>query len=356
MSDMRQFSEESLRRIQRDHTRLKALADTLAVQQQQQQREGEIIRTVTGFTSTNTMFPTYPTAAGHNTYVVKLRDYSFTPTTGVQTRSAQGNATRSIIARTWDGSSVTENTPVICDLIYAIGKGPQWWIRPAAGGAAPLRWTQMVSSSNNGSWWWWQSGAPSRDTSSPIELTTSGVFAFPRFGLGTYSNSVGTAFSLEASPTTANQDCITFTQKAYYSLCVSLTWGLPSMTSSQWNFGYRDSADHTHQYNDSGVVKTTDPASVAYPSRDTRQAVTIITEVNGVDCGRSSIPNFYSADDNPDRYATHTQCLQLDRSFALTGLSIKFRRMHQEVNNNYATAEPYVSRASVRLEQISDNF
>lgn len=136
MSDMRQFSEESLRRIQRDHTRLKTLADTLAVQQQQQQREGEIIRTVTGFTSTNSMFPTYPTAAGHNTYVVKLRDYSFTPTTGVQTRSAQGNATRSIIARTWDGSSVTQNTPVVCDLIYAIGKGPQWWIRPAAGTSA----------------------------------------------------------------------------------------------------------------------------------------------------------------------------------------------------------------------------
>jgi hypothetical protein len=137
MSDMRQFSEESLRRIQRDHTRLKTLADTLAVQQQQQQREGEIIRTVTGFTSTNSMFPTYPTASGHNTYVVKLRDYSFTPTTGVQTRSAQGNATRSIIARTWDGSSVTENTPVVCDLIYAIGKGPQWWIRPAAGTPSP---------------------------------------------------------------------------------------------------------------------------------------------------------------------------------------------------------------------------
>ena len=137
MSDMRQFSEESLRRIQRDHTRLKTLADTLAVQQQQQQREGEIIRTVTGFTSTNSMFPTYPTAAGHNTYVVKLRDYSFTPTTGVQARAAQGNATRSIIARTWDGSSVAENTPVVCDLIYAIGKGPQWWIRPAAGTPSP---------------------------------------------------------------------------------------------------------------------------------------------------------------------------------------------------------------------------
>jgi hypothetical protein len=83
------------------------------------------------------MFPTYPTAAGHNTYVVKLRDYSFTASTGVQTRTAQGNATRSIIARTWDGSSVAENTPVVCDLIYAIGKGPQWWIRPAAGTPSP---------------------------------------------------------------------------------------------------------------------------------------------------------------------------------------------------------------------------
>jgi hypothetical protein len=132
MADMRQFSEESLRRIQRDHTRLKTLADNIAVQQQQQQREGEIIRTVTGYTSTNAMFPTYPTASGHNTYVVKLRDYSFPATVGVQTRTSRGNATRSIIARTWDGSSIVENTPVVCDLIYAIGQGPQWWIRTIA--------------------------------------------------------------------------------------------------------------------------------------------------------------------------------------------------------------------------------
>ena len=128
MSDMRQFSEESLRRIQRDHTRLKTLADTLAVQQQQQQREGEIIRTVTGFTSTNSMFPTYPTTG--NVYVVRLRDYAYTATPGTQARTAKGNSTKTIVARTWDGVSLPEDVPVVCDLIHAIGVGAQWWIRP----------------------------------------------------------------------------------------------------------------------------------------------------------------------------------------------------------------------------------
>ena len=93
---------------------------------------GEVIRTVTGFTSTNTSYPTYPTASGHNTYVVKLRDYYFTEATGVQTRTAAGSFTQSILARTWDGSSVAENTPVMCDLVHCIGRGHRWWIRPIA--------------------------------------------------------------------------------------------------------------------------------------------------------------------------------------------------------------------------------
>ena len=355
MSDMRQFSEESLRRIQRDHTRLKTLADTLAVQQQQQQREGEIIRTATGFTTTNSTYPTYPTATGHNTYVVKLRDYSFTPATGVQSRNAQGDATRTIIARTWDGSSVTQNTPVVCDLIYAIGKGPQWWIRPAvAATAAPLRWTQMVSSTVHGTWWFWQHGAASRDTDATVEITDDGVFAFPRFGIGTYYNSVGTAFSLTTTPTAYNDKCITFSQKAWYSLCVTVTWGLPSLTSSQFNTDYR-TGTHTHTYTDDGANMTTGAAQVDAPAKDSRQATTIVTEVNGVKLGRSSIPGFYSTDTDSDRYATHSAHIQLDRSSSLTGIDIRIRR--QSITTmGMQLATPYVVQCSVRLEQISDNF
>ena len=355
MSDMRQFSEESLRRIQRDHTRLKTLADTLAVQQQQQQREGEIIRTVTGFTSTNSMFPTYPTATGHNTYVVKLRDYSFTAATGVQARTAQGNATRSIIARTWDGSSVTQNTPVVCDLIYAIGKGPQWWIRPIpAASTAPLRWTQMVSSTVHGQWHWWQHASSSRDTDGTIEITTDGVYGFPRFGIGTYYNSVGTAFSLTTSPTAYNDKCITFTQKAFYALCVTVSWGLPPLTSSQYNADYRI-ATHDHTYTDNGANMTTGSTQLDAAAKDSRQAVTVVTEVNGQELGRSSVANFYTADTDPDRYASHSSYLQLDRSSSLTGIDIRIRRLVNSVMG-LQTATPYVSRCSVRLEQISDNL
>ncbi len=138
MADIRQFTPDSLRKIQEDHTRLKALASNVQrAAQAVPYADGEVIRTVTGFTSTNTSYPTYPTASGHNTYVVKLRDYFFDEQTGVQTRTAAGSYTQSILARTWDGSTVAENTPVMCDLVHCIGKGHRWWIRPAAAAPSP---------------------------------------------------------------------------------------------------------------------------------------------------------------------------------------------------------------------------
>ena len=358
MADIRQFTPESLRKIQEDHTRLKALASNVQrAAQAVPYADGEVIRTVTGFTSTNTSYPTYPTASGHNTYVVKLRDYYFTEATGVQTRTAAGSFTQSILARTWDGSSVAEDTPVMCDLVHCIGRGHRWWIRPIpTAGTTPLRWTQMVSASGQSTWYWWQYGAGARDTDGTIEITTDGVYAFPRFGLGTYYNSVGTAFALTTSPTAYNDKCITFSQKAWYSLSVTLTWGLPPLTSSQFNSGYRDSADHNHAYTDNGVGMTTGDATIYYPSRDTRQAVTVVTEINGVECGRSSIQNFYTADQDPDRFISHSRYLQIDRSSSLTGLDIRFRRLVFSPSGTYYSATPYVINASVRLEQISDNL
>lgn len=127
MSDFRQFSEESIRKIQRDHSRLKALSESIAAQQQVERRESDVVRTVTGYTSTNAANPTYPNDG--NTYVVRLRDYYFTETAGTQSKTQAGNGTRSIVARTWDGSSLVENTPVICDLVFCVGKGYRWWIR-----------------------------------------------------------------------------------------------------------------------------------------------------------------------------------------------------------------------------------
>jgi hypothetical protein len=352
MSDFRQFSEESIRKIQRDHSRLKALSESISAQQQVERRESDVVRTVTGYTSTNAANPTYPTTG--DTYVVKLKDYYFQEQAGTRARTATGDFSKSIIARTWDGSKLDENTPVICDLIHCVGRGYRWWIRPIpAAGATPLRWTQMVSATTAGSWHFWQDGAGSRDTDGTIEITTGGVFAFPRFGIGTYSNSVGTAFALTTTPTTYNQKCITFTQKAFYSLHVTLSWGLPPLTSSQFNSDYREAA-HDHTYDDGGTTKTTDQTTIDSPRKDSRQPVTVVTEVNGVELGRSSLQNFYTADGDPDMYATHSSYMQLDRSSSLTGIDIRFRRLYNEPT--LQTAVPYVVRASVRLEQISDNL
>lgn len=145
MSDFRQFSEESIRKIQRDHSRLKALSESIAAQQQVERRESDVVRTVTGYTSTNAANPTYPTTG--DTYVVKLKDYYFQEQAGTRARTATGDFSKSIIARTWDGSKLDENTPVICDLIHCVGRGYRWWIRPIPAAATVVQPVYLFSSS-----------------------------------------------------------------------------------------------------------------------------------------------------------------------------------------------------------------
>ena len=135
--DIRQFSPNALREIQRDHTRLKSLVTNLTRRQRvYDSMDSEPIRTITGITSTSAINPTYPTSG--NTYVVKLNDYYFTEATGANSRTSAGTSTQYVIARTWDGSSVAQNTPVICDLIECRGHGFRWWIRPAAGSGSTI--------------------------------------------------------------------------------------------------------------------------------------------------------------------------------------------------------------------------
>ena len=145
MSDFRQFSEESIRKIQRDHSRLKAMSESIAAHQQVERRESDVVRTVTGYTSTNAANPTYPTTG--DTYVVKLKDYYFQEQAGTRARTATGEFSKSIIARTWDGSKLVENTPVICDLIHCIGRGYRWWIRPIPAAATVVQPVFLFSAS-----------------------------------------------------------------------------------------------------------------------------------------------------------------------------------------------------------------
>ena len=149
--DIRQFSPNALREIQRDHTRLKSLVTNLTRRQRvYDSMDSEPIRTITGITSTSTSHPTYPTSG--NTYVVKLNDYYFTEATGTNSRTSAGTSSQYVIARTWDGSSVAENSPVICDLIECRGQGFRWWIRPAAAaaGTATIYWAKLDGGNSSG--------------------------------------------------------------------------------------------------------------------------------------------------------------------------------------------------------------
>ena len=335
------------------------------MQQQQQQREGDIIRTVTGFTSTTTMFPTYPTASGHNTYVVKLRDYSFTPTTGVQTRSAQGNATRSIIARTWDGSSVTEETPVVCDLVYAIGRGPQWWIRPAAGTPSAPQWC-AVSADRDAPWAYFQSGSSTADTTNPIEINNAGgggIFAFPKQIIGTTSNSLGTMFSVNASPANSSDWAVRIHQRAVFHLTVHTTWTLPPVNVSTAN-QYLRVAAHGHTYTDDGVNMNTGLTTINALEYETHSAVRVRTTVEGIkttEVGRSWLPLFYRAGYTFDgaidyvRYATHSGVISLVPSSFPADVRFHIERDPNDTPLN-SIGDPWMRSISFTLHQASDVY
>ena len=157
--DIRQFSPNALREIQRDHTRLKSLVTNLTRRQRvYDSLDSEPIRTITGITSTSTSFPTYPTSG--NTYVVKLNDYYFTEATGTNSRTSAGTSSQYVIARTWDGLPIPENTPVMCDMLPCHGKGYRWWIRPGSS-MRKARASSTIYDGGSGSAEIWQAGAAS---------------------------------------------------------------------------------------------------------------------------------------------------------------------------------------------------
>jgi hypothetical protein len=353
MSDFRQFSEESIRKIQRDHSRLKALSESIAAQQQVERRESDVVRTVTGYTSTNSANPTYPTTG--DTYVVKLKDYYFQEQAGTRAQTATGEFSKSIIARTWDGSKLEEDTPVICDLIHCVGRGYRWWIRPipAAATTGPEIWTQVVSATGVNTWWFWQYGAGARDTDD-VQLTANGVYCFPRFGIGTYSNANGAVFALRTTPTAYNDTAITFSQKAFFALHITTIWRLPSLSSSVWNVNFKDNLTHNHDVTvpAGGTTYGTTNAVLEAVKRDSLRGVTVLTTVNGVNAGYSTIPYFYTAaDGDSERYATHTRQLPIDRSSSQTGLTIVVKRLSETIDD---LGSPVLIGMSLHMQQCSN--
>jgi hypothetical protein len=355
MSDFRQFSEESIRKIQRDHSRLKAMSESIAAQQQVERRESDVVRTVTGYTSTNSANPTYPTTG--DTYVVKLKDYYFQEQAGTRARTATGDFSKSIIARTWDGSKLVENTPVICDLVFCVGKGYRWWIRPipAAATTGAQIWTKAASRTTTFSWKFFQSGSSTEDTTSPIEITTDGVYCFPCFFYGTNSNSSGTVFTFNSSPSGfQGGNAINFQQPAYFALTVHTTWRLPPLSESTFNSHFRV-ASHGHQVTVSGTTYNTTNTTINAQATDSKRGVTVETFANGHSCGTSTIPHFYSTADNPFdyRWATHSGVALINYSGTNPPSAVKIF-VQRKTNTTDFIGQGELDTMSLTLEQISD--
>jgi hypothetical protein len=354
MSDFRQFSEESIRKIQRDHSRLKALSESISAQQQVERRESDVVRTVTGYTSTNAANPTYPTTG--DTYVVKLKDYYFEEQPGTRAQTATGDFSKSIIARTWDGSKLEEDTPVICDLIHCIGRGYRWWIRPIPAAAAGAQvWTKVASRMGTYTWKFFQSGSSTEDTTSPIELTPDGVFCFPRFFYGTNSNGSGTVFTFNASPSGfQGGNAISFQQPAQFALTLHTTWRLPPLSESTFNSNFRV-AQHQHQVTVAGTTYNTTNTTINAQATDSKRGVTIETFAGGQSCGTSTIPHFYATADSPNdyRWATHSGVVLLTNSGTSPPSSITIHVRRKENTTDFI-GQGELHAMSLTLEQITD--
>jgi hypothetical protein len=349
MADIRQFSAESQQRI----------ADAVrTVERSPILRPQPFVRTTSptarelrwARTTTSLEFPSYPDSG--NAVVVEFGDYAISGDPIVSSTNTPSFAAydpeQKVVALMSAGTLPTQGSVVQC-----YRHEGQWWIEGTTEAASSEIWTQVVSATGVNTWWFWQYGAGARDTDD-VQLTANGVYCFPRFGIGTYSNANGAVFALRTTPTAYNDTAITFSQKAYFALHITTIWRLPSLSSTVWNVNFKDNLTHDHNVTvpAGGTTYPTTNTTLEAVKRDSLRGVTVLTTVNGVNAGYSTIPYFYTAaDGDAERYATHTRQLPIDRSSSQTGLTIVVKRLSETIDD---LGSPVLIGMSLHMQQCSN--
>ena len=350
MADIRQFSEQSQQRI----------ADAVrTVERSPILRPQPFVRTTSptarelrwARTTTSLEFPSYPDSG--NAVVVEFGDYAISGSPIVSSTNTPSftayDPEQKVVALMSGGTMPTQGSVVQC-----YRHEGQWWIEGATSAGGQI-WTKAASRTTTFSWKFFQSGSSTEDTTSPIEITTDGVYCFPCFFYGTNSNSGGTVFTFNSSPSGfQGGNAINFQQPAYFALTVHTTWRLPPLSESTFNSHFRV-ASHGHQVTVSGTTYNTTNTTINAQATDSKRGVTVETFANGHSCGTSTIPHFYSTADNPFdyRWATHSGVALINYSGTNPPSAVKIF-VQRKTNTTDSIGQGELDSMSLTLEQISD--
>jgi hypothetical protein len=350
MADIRQFSEQSQQRIA-DAVRMVERSPIL--------RPQLFVRTTSptarelrwARTTTSLEFPSYPDSG--NAVVVEFGDYAISGSPIVSSTNTPSftayDPEQKVVALMSAGTLPTQGSVVQC-----YRHEGQWWIEGTTSAGAQI-WTKAASRTTTFSWKFFQSGSSTEDTTSPIELTTNGVYCFPRFFYGTNSNSSGTVFTFNSSPSGfQGGNAINFQQPAYFALTVHTTWRLPPLSESTFNGHFRV-ASHGHQVTVSGTTYNTTNTTINAQATDSKKGVTIETFANGQLCGSSTIPHFYTVADAPFdyRWATHSGVALITHTGTSPPSSLTIYVRRKENTTDYI-GQGELDAMSLTLEQITD--
>lgn len=354
MADIRQFSAGSQQRIA-DAVRLVEQSPILRTPPTRRDVSPSAREVRWARTTTSYAWPSYPTEGP--VYVVEFGEYIPSPDPPYPGASVTNSFTPydpewKEIAVDPSGGKWDQGTVVRVERHEG-----RWWIRPAAAAATtPQIWTIASSNTTTYTWHFFQAGSSTRDTTPPIEITSAGVYCFPRFYSGTGSNANGTVFTLVTSPSGVSGGlyCIKFQQKATFAITSHTVWRLPPLSESTANSHLR-AASHQHEVTISGTTYNTSSTTIDALAKDSKNGVSVETVHRNQTVGRSSIPYFYNTSESPGyyRWATHSGVsIHSPSSSPPQDVSIYVSRILN--TDDYVTCVPELDSITLMIEQLTD--